>query len=268
MDEPITDVSAAMQETYDHYYASEGYRQRYPVPNTNTLNHVMAQGAAGASHILDFGCGNGRYALALLEMTSARLTGYDISVASLADFDAALQQTPHDDRVTLIHGDLGQLEEHQPYDMVLLLFGVLSHLGAHEKRIATLRKLRGMMPEHGKLILSVPNIWRRRPWELFKFALCRRLGCTSAPQTEPGNIFFTREINGLPVTFFYHLYSVDSLREELAYSGFRIRECAAESLLPEWLVTQSTLACWIDHLALRWLPAWLGYGIRVVAEPV
>jgi SAM-dependent methyltransferase len=268
MDEPAVDVTAAMTETYDHYYASDEYRLRYPVPNYATLDYVMTRGASRGTNILDFGCGNGRYGMALLERTQASITGYDISRASLAEFEAVLQRTSYRDRVTLIHGELEKLDHVKPHDVVLMLFGVLSHIGTRAKRLDALRKIRSLITPNGKLILSVPSIYRRRPMELLKFWVQRRLGLARAPQNEPGNIFFSRAIHGKPVVFFYHLYSVRRLREELALSGFKISECAPESFLPEWLVTQSPLAHRLDSLVLRILPASLGYGIRVTADPV
>ena len=268
MDEQTVDVTAAMTETYDHYFSSDEYRLRYPVPNYATLEYVMARGAGSGANILDFGCGNGRYGLALLERTQARITGYDISRASLAEFESVLQRTPHRDRVTLIHGELENLDHEKPHDVVLMLFGVLSHIGIRAKRIDALRKVRSLITPNGKLILSVPSIYRRRPMELLKFWVRRRLGMARAPQNEPGNIFFSRAIDGKPVVFFYHLYSVARLREELALSGFNMSECGPESFLPEWLVTQSSLARRLDNLVVRILPASLGYCIRVTADPV
>ena len=42
----------------------------------------------------------------------------------------------------------------------------------------------------------------------------------------------------------------------------------AESVLPEWLVTQNRVLGRVDAWVSRILPAALGYGIRVVAKPV
>eukprot|EP01037_Dinobryon_pediforme_P026198 gene26198-28634_t len=211
MSERLCDVTAAMTETYDHYYSSDEYRLRYPLPNYATLDYLMAHGAGSADNILDFGCGNGRYGLALLERTQARITGYDISRVSLAEFESVLQHTSYRDRVTLIHGELENLNREKPYDIALMLFGVLSHIGMRAERIDALRKVRSLMKPDGKLILSVPSIYRRRPLELLKFCIYRRLGMARAPQNEAGNIYFSREINGKSVVFFYHLYSMKNL---------------------------------------------------------
>jgi hypothetical protein len=68
--------------------------------------------------------------------------------------------------------------------------------------------------------------------------------------------------------FFYHLYTVRRLREELQASGFEMTLIEAESVLPEWLITQHPWIGGIDARATRFLPASLGYGMRAVAIPV
>lgn len=263
-----TDITDAMAALYDQYFFSNAYEERYPLPNYATLERIMALGAGRASNILDFGCGNGRYGLALLARSQARFTGYDISQASLTQFASTLQSTAQRDRVSLVHGMSDLLNGREPYDLVLMLFGVLSHIGLRQARLQALCKIRSMMTPNGQLFLTVPSIYRRRPFDLLKSAMRRRFGKTQALLSEPGNIFYARRIGGKPVEFFYHLYSVRNLREELAQCGFKVRQCMPESVLPEWLIAQSARARRVDRLLLPFLPASLGYGICVVADPV
>ncbi len=82
-----------------------------------------------------------------------------------------------------------------------------------------------------------------------------------------GDIEFTRMISGLPQTFDYHLYTVRGLRADLADAGWAVRCLEAESLLPEWLITQWPSLGRLDRWVQRFLPAALGYGIRVAAQP-
>ncbi|CAB3761807.1 hypothetical protein LMG29739_03723 [Paraburkholderia solisilvae] len=261
-------IAHEMRRTYDQYFSNDGYRRRYPRPNAGTLDHLLSNGARTATRILDFGCGNGRYSLALLEHSHAQLTAYDISAASLAEFQRNLAGTALQDRVTLVHDDLAKLGAPASYDLILMLFGVLSHIGARAARIEMLARLRGLLRDDGRLILSVPSVYRRRPWELLKCALARRLRRAAAPQDEAGNIEFTRHVGGHRLTFFYHLYTLNELRTELAAAGFAVREFEAESVLPEWCVTQWNIVRRIDQcIAARIAPA-LGYGIRVLAVPV
>ncbi|WP_162877992.1 class I SAM-dependent methyltransferase [Trinickia diaoshuihuensis] len=261
-------IADAMADTYDRYVRNDGYSARYPRPNPSTLDYLLRNGAADAERILDFGCGNGRYALALLERCHADITAYDISAASLAQFEDQLSRTPFGPRVRLVHGNWSRLGRSPRYDMILMLFGVLSHLGDRATRIAALKRMRGLIGANGRLIVSVPSVLRRRPRELLKWSLARRMQVALPPLSEHGNIYFTRHVGGQPLTFFYHLYSPKRLSGELAAAGFAVQACEAESLLPEWWVAQSRALSGLDRLAARLLPPALGYGIRVLAVPV
>lgn len=260
-------ITREMRATYDEYFRSSGYRHRYPRPNEATLDFVLANGGRDARQILDFGCGNGRYSYPLLAQSTAQLTAYDISEMSLLEFEDTLRPTPYLERTRFVHNDTRALQQSAPYDLVLMLFGVLSHLGDRATRIDTLATLRDLMQADGRLILSVPSRLRRRPWELLKCALARRRGSARAPLNEAGNIYFTRFARGCRLTFFYHLYTVDDLRADLAAAGFEVRLCEAESVFPEWWITQSTMLSRIDRLLASWILPVFGYGIRVLAVP-
>lgn len=265
---PDVEVSAAMAQLYNHYFACHDYEKRYPQPNQATLDFLMDQGAEKAQQILDFGCGNGRYALALLNSTSASVTGCDISEAALAEFNSHLDHARFGARTRLFHGPSSVLEGRGHYDLILILFGVLSHVGARSERVETLRQLRALMEPDGKLLLTVPSQWRRRPVELMKAAFDRWRGRVHGVRTEPGNILFNRRLGGVWHQFFYHLYTVRRLREELRAAGFQMMVVEAESVLPEWLITQHPWIGGIDARVARFLPASLGYGMRAVAVPV
>ncbi|HEV3105681.1 MAG TPA: class I SAM-dependent methyltransferase [Trinickia sp.] len=261
------EIASEMQRTYDQYFQSESYRHRYPRPNAATLAYLIRNGACEAGRILDFGCGNGRYSLALLAHSRALVTAYDISLASLLEFDRSLNETPYRDRVTFVHDDLFGLGPASSCDLILMLFGVLSHLGDRATRIKALSRLRGLIREDGRLVLSVPSIYRRRPWELVKCALARRLGRAQPPLNEGGNIYFMRHAYGHRLTFFYHLYTLEDLRADLAAAGFAIQHCEAESILPESWVTRSDFLARLDAHLSAWISPALGYGIRVLAVP-
>ncbi|TXT38690.1 MAG: hypothetical protein FD135_2720 [Comamonadaceae bacterium] len=261
-------VNQAMKALYDHYFASLDYGKRYPQPNQATFEFLLHQGASQAQEILDFGCGNGRYALALLQATQATLTGYDISDTALAEFSRHLEHAHGRARVKLQLGTPGVWELSGRYDLVLMLFGVLSHVGGFQERVQTLRQIRDVMDADGRLLLTVPNLWRRRPLELTQAVLMRWIGRAEGLQAEPGNIVFCRKLAGVPHQFFYHLYTVESLRNELREAGFEVTRVEAESILPEWLITQHPWLGRIDARLSRLLPASWGYGIRAVASPL
>lgn len=260
----------AMRKLYDRYFSSHDYKRRYPAPNPATMRFLLAQGhAATSAFILDVGCGDGRYALALLDATAARITGCDISGAALAEFAAQLHARADAQRVRLLHGEVSDMvpsPENPRHDLSLLLFGVLSHAGNLAARVGMLQAIRRQTTPGGRLLLTVPSIWRRRPVELVR-AVWRRALRRQAGQAPLGDIEFVRVIDGQPQAFFYHLYSVAGLKHELALAGWTLQSCQAESLLPEWLVTQHPWVARLDGLVRPLLPAALGYGIRAVAQP-
>ncbi len=260
--EQASDTSVMMTKVYDYYFSSAAYERRYPMPNRATLEFILGHGAREAGSILDFGCGNGRYAMALLQACKARITGCDISSASLDEFARRLQHGGQAQRVELVHGPIDSLGAGRRFDSILMMFGVLAHVGRRCERIRVLRGLRTMLEPGGRLVLSVPNVYRRRPGELLKTLAARVLSQHMPEQAEePGDIYFTRSIADRNLTFFYHLYSVAGLRSELEEAGFCMTDCRAESLLPEWLITQHRAVAGFDRMVLPFLPATLGYGI-------
>ncbi|MFA7061961.1 MAG: class I SAM-dependent methyltransferase [Pedobacter sp.] len=262
------EITATMNKLYDYYYASHEYSRRYPKPNRSTLEFLLRNGAEKAENILDYGCGNGRYALPLLQQTQAQLTCYDISQPAIDEFASYVQSSPLAARVRLFCGSSSVLENQGRYDLIMLLFGVLSHVGNRADRLNTLMQMRRLITDNGRLVLTVPNIFRRRPVELLYANFLRLCGIATKAMKEPGNITFSRNIANENHQFFYHLYTVYGLKKELLEAGFKLYALSPESILPEWLITQSDLLGKIDAALLPLLPTSFGYGLCVVAEPV
>src|SRR5690242_13830397 len=116
---------APTAESYDHYYGSGLYDARYPRPNPPTYRSAMRL-ARASSRILDFGAGSGRYTMPFLRATNAFVCAYDIS----ADACRALEQQAADvdAQRLLVTADLDAVRAAGPYDLVVALFGVLSHI--------------------------------------------------------------------------------------------------------------------------------------------
>lgn len=253
--QPTTDLSA----TYDSYYASNEYHQRYPRPNIGTLAFLERYIIGQCEQILDVGCGDGRYAIPILQRSDAYLIGCDISAAALHAFqNAATKHAIKNERFELLHSSVTQIDKEKFFDAILMIFGVLSHIKNYDERIAMLRNLRRLAQPGCKLVLSVPSIWRRRPWDLLASVF-------NQEKLPWGDIHFNRKIAGKNQVFPYHLYSVNSLKNELAQAGWCLVACEAESLLPESQITQYNRLGKIDRLAQRLLPASLGYGIRGIS---
>ncbi len=257
---------ATLAATYDLYFASRHYEQRYPVPNPATLAFLLAQELHHAQAVLDLGCGNGRYGLALLQAGCASLTGCDPSQGALSEFRRHLEVHPGRDRVRLVQGGVEALSLEDRFDVVLMLFGVLGLVGGRARRIATLRALRARCLPGARLVLTVPSAWRRLPG----LRLCAWWQGLWHPSAGRGSrdIRFQRHFGGRTYEFPYHLYGAGELRQELAEGGWRLVLLEAESVLPESWVCRHPWLARLDAWLRPWTPAFLGYGMRALALPL
>ncbi len=242
-----------LTENYNHYYTTRTYQSRYPKANQHTLSMIrrhldlVSKGA----YVLDYGCGDGRYLLPLSrQYPDLRFIGHDISPVSLQLLGSQLNQ---DEQlgVTLTN-TVQQLDDAlkscQMVSMALLLFGVLSHIKSARERQQVLVKLRQSLTKtKGCLIVSVPN-------------KKRRFRCVQRKQGSHG-ITYSRIIGGVKTAFYYHLYDVDTIQQELYQAGFSIENQLPESILPESWVTRFPWLGWLDHRLCQFLPANWGYGI-------
>ena len=258
---PDPDLAA----TYDLYFASRHYDHRYPVPNPATLAFLRAQGLYRARSMLDLGCGNGRYALPLLGPECAALTGCDPSRGALAQFRLHLQTHPLQSRVRLVHGGVEALAPSDRFDVLLLLFGVLGLMGARASRIRNLQALRGHCLPGARLVLTVPNAWRRLPGARMR-ALWDAIRQPGAARSS-GDVRFWRRIAGRAHGFRYHLFTPAELREELAEAGWTVVLLEADGVLPESPVCRWAWLAVIDGWLRRITPTRLGYGFRALAVP-
>lgn len=241
---------------YEVYYRSGSYDRRYPRPNPAVLARAL-DALGPRSHLIDFGCGTGRYLMALAPHV-ARAAGFDISPTALALLRQRLTEPPPMDVAVLGPEPLAldsHVARHGPADLVLCLFGVLAHIQPAAARAETLAMLAGLIaPDTGRLLISVPN--RRR-----RFLREQR----AAGQGARGGITYTRRTEDGPVDLPYQLYDPQSLEAELARAGLAIRGLWAESILPESWLTRHPLWCRLDDVLRKLVPARWGYGLLVLA---
>lgn len=244
--------------SYLLYFRSGHYDRRYPNPNISTWRRILTLMPVGG-HVIDFGCGSGRYLLRLQDRAGIA-AGFDINTAALEMLaNRAVELGWKDLRVLGPDADAltAHVRSRGQADLVLCLFGVLAHIEARPDRIAALRQMRSLLKkDSGRLLISVPNKARRFAREQ------RRAGPGAG-----GLIRYTRSMAGTQVTLPYQLYDSASLREELAEAGFWVSSISAESVLPESLLTTYAPLRWIDMMLTRLCPAALGYGLIAVAVP-
>lgn len=240
---------------YEIYFGSGSYDRRYPAPNPRVLAHARRL-LSPSAHLIDFGCGSGRYLLALKD--GVRLAaGYDPSPTALE----LLRARARDRGGAEVH-PLGpeaaafeaHVARHGRADLVLCLFGVLGHILPRGARIEVLARMRAALLPGGRLLLSVPN--RRR-----RFAREQR----TAP--DGGAIHYRRRIEGGEICLPYQLYDPDSLAAELAEAGFGLALLEAESVLPEAWLLSGPLPGLLDAALTAPCPARWGYGLLAEAVP-
>jgi tRNA (uracil-5-)-methyltransferase TRM9 len=242
---------------YEVYFSSGHYDLRYPRPNPTVLR-LVERHLPERGHVIDYGCGSGRYLMALRDR-AAISAGFDVCTAALARLRENLGRSGGAGTVHLLGPEPADLDRHLqrygPADVVLCLFGVLSHIEGRAERARTLRRLAAVLrPGNGRLILSVPN--RRRRFRREQRALRSQ------------EIRYARRFGDRRVELTYRLFDPQSLRSELLDAGLALDSLVAESLVPESGLATSRLLRAFDGLAAPLVPAVLGYGLLGVARPL
>tara|TARA_B110000114_G_scaffold171073_1_gene196503 strand:- start:141 stop:698 length:558 start_codon:yes stop_codon:yes gene_type:complete len=151
------------RNSYQTYYKSGYYDQRYPTPNRSMWRRIKKYLEPAAS-VLDYGCGSGWYLFTLREHVT-RAVGFEVSPVALALVRERATAIAWE-TVTLVGPATDDLDDHLTshgqVNLVLCLFGVLGHITDPTERASALRRMHGALtPDTGHLLISVPNIARR-----------------------------------------------------------------------------------------------------------
>lgn len=109
-------------------------------------------------HVLDLGCGNARFLLAVCSRFGASGIGVDLSPEACAEADKAIQEAGQKDRVTVVEGDAGdiakipQLEKTHLVVTFFLLHEILAQ--GRDRMVQYLRELAGRLPERSYLLAA------------------------------------------------------------------------------------------------------------------
>jgi len=247
-----------MASSYETYYGSKAYDERYPSENRRTMRRVTTT-VGPASLLIDVGAGNGRYAIPLA-LDGHHVVAVERSTAALAQLERRVEEAGvarnvdiYADLVDVPAVDLARATH------VLLLFGVLGHMTFRERQ-SVLAVIGSSMPSVGRVIGSVPNRLRR-------FSHEQRSG--RIVDGGAGRRFaYSRTLKGVTSTFEYTAFSPKELRSELASHGWPVVRLAAESVGAEETVTNRRLVGWCDGILSSVLPPRLGYGIYFEAAKI
>lgn len=242
--------------SYEYYFASGYYDARYPEPNGHVL-HVVAQYLPTTpGHVIDFGCGTGRYTF-WAAARSRLVVAFDVSDAAIEEISRRRDQV-FANNIEILGPDLESLERHVdangPSDIVLAIFGVIAHIESRNARCAALARLRKLMKADGRLIVSVPN-------------RARRFRAEQRAAGERDGISYTRTHSGKELNFFYKLYNTREFCEELTDAGLLVERLLPESTFPESWVASSSVMRKLDQFLSRIIPPRYGYGLLAVCRP-
>ncbi len=209
-------------ETADDFDASRSE----PWPGwTRLLPLIEERRVAGALHVLDVGCGNGRFGAFLADRVAPdelRYTGIDSSEALLS---RARERALPFAAVELVNADLVEAPECLPGGPYALtaLFGVLHHIPGIVHRRALLRRLGERLAPGGLLVLTC---WQFEAFSRFREKLIPWQDYNrTAPdpvdvgQLEPGDHLLPWGESGAAVRY-CHFTSEDDMRQLLSSLSF------------------------------------------------
>ena len=239
-------------KSYDFYFKSGFYDKRYPGPNATISDRIISCVKSGKDAILDYGCGNGRYLIPLSRLENvSSLIGFDISQTALAILEERLNKTAEkkcrDIHLTRDFNDvIGRANRGKKINLALILFGVYSCVLDKNERMRILREIIGVMdPENNRLILSVPNRYRR-----FWLSQLKNRG---------SSLGYQRKYHGQTLRFQYKLFTKKEIENELKEAGFTVLNIERQSVLSECQVTSSPLFARIDKTLRAILPVTMAY---------
>lgn len=265
---------ASITDSYNLYYGSGLYDGRYPRPNPATYRAVL-RFAGTAARILDFGAGSGRYALPILAATGAFVCAYDISVDACRALESRATAAGLGTEHLLVTPNLEAARSAGPYDLVISLFGVLSHIETTTGRIDALKSMRSMLTAQGWLLLTVPNAVRRFP--LHTSPAVHTGTAASRPSARARlrryypsarQVTYRHDIENAERPFPYYLYSRRQLTSDVAEAGFALELLEADSILPERRLVRTPALAPADDVLRLLLPSRAGYGLRATCRPV
>ncbi|KQC05277.1 MAG: hypothetical protein APR54_08415 [Candidatus Cloacimonas sp. SDB] len=146
-------------ELYDSLYFDKNYENE-----CDLIEQIINDYSSKKSkNILDLGCGTGNHSIRLARR-GYKVTGIDKSLNML---DIAKNKLKNENiPVEFLHSDIRNYSLNQKYDIVLMMFAVLSYQITNDDLIKTLQNVREHLDENGILIADLwygPAVLNLRP---------------------------------------------------------------------------------------------------------
>lgn len=254
-----------MENFYSNYGSTGRYLDRYPAPNSRTLDLILRHSTLDTP-ILDIGCGTGRYALELARR-GYTVTGVDPNLDMLLCARGRALSEGLETQLSLLHGNIADFSDIGPFGTILCLFGVFSHIHSLHSRHVFLKAIGRLSAPDARIIFSVPNAYRRFFLHQAFWKLSGRFMPGELLQgLENGDIFYSREVGGKRTFSYYHPFTSAKIRTEIEMADYQVLAMKAESVLSESCITRHGPMQRLDALLSKMTPPALGYGIIVVAS--
>lgn len=185
-----------------------------------SLGAYASQARAG-DRVLDVGCGNGRL-LEAFERLDIKYLGVDSCEGLL---ECAKKQKPGNEFLECDILNLGEIKETN-FDWVYSV-AVLHHLPGQDLQVSALRQLRNKVSSHGKIIVTVWNMWSPK-WQkqgfrclIWKFYLLKLVGKN---KMDFGDILKDwKNSQGEVVSKrYYHAFSKKELKKIVKKAGLKL----------------------------------------------
>ncbi len=205
------DAQRLMNETRDSYNQMSGEFSASRARFWEELE-FLKEHATHDDHVLDIGCGNGRFS-PLIKERHARYTGIDYSEKLIAE-----AKHMHPDTEFLVSdGKTIPFPDHS-FD-IAYSFAVLHHIPSEALRAKFIQEIGRVLHPDGILVLTVWNLWRAKYFgRLLKTAFGKILGKNSF---DIGDIMLTFGKEKRPR--YLHAFTENELRALLEANGFAIQ---------------------------------------------
>jgi hypothetical protein len=229
--------------------------------------------------ILDFGCGDGRtmsilYAMAFHHLNyNFTIKAYDVSQVGLSELVKSLldegfqcinptiselngqKYQKNNVVIEIVIGDPSlsapQLETlfGSGVNLVLCLFGVLSHIPGAQNRLAILQMFKNILIKKGVVFISLPTYAAHNKTANHFEQLRSSSDCAESNihlAKENGDIYY--KIQGADLYNFYHLYSMQEVLTQLRETGVIISDTGIYSMLLPSQICKSTIVNVADYV--------------------
>ena len=169
-----------------------------------------------AKHILDLGCGNGRFVRFLKEKKlKANYTGIDNAQSFI---DICKKEFPHHQ---FQQGDQLQIPLKDKTIDLILNIRAFHHLPSKKYRLKALEEMHRVLENGGILIISVWNLWQWKYWKQLITAIIRSIISFGSYSYNDTFIPWQKDHKR-----YYHAFTKNELKKTVQQGGFSIlKEC-------------------------------------------